>query len=69
MELAPFFTQEFYQRKVPVWGTIDKEGVLGDPAPTDPALGGPVLLAFVAGLLLAGVIVFVRLRLKRRGTA
>jgi len=69
MELAPFFTQEFYQRKVPVWGTIDKEGVLGDPAAADPALGRPVLLAFVAGLLIAGVIVFVRSRLKRGGTA
>ena len=69
MELAPFFTQEFYQRKVPVWATIDKEGVLGDPAAADPALTRPVLLAFVGGLLIAGVIVFVRLRLKRRGTA
>ncbi|MGH8583049.1 MAG: multicopper oxidase domain-containing protein, partial [Gammaproteobacteria bacterium] len=57
MDLNPFFTKEFYERKVPVWMTVDKEGALMDPAPQAPALTRPVLLAFAIGLLLGGAVV------------
>ncbi len=65
MDLAPFFTKEFYERKLPVWATIDKTGALGDPEPVSPALAWPLFWAFGGGLLIGGVIMFISLWRRR----
>ena len=65
VDLAPFFTKEFYERKFPVWTTYDKEGRLADPGTVGPALTRPLVLAFLAGLLIAGIVLFTRTGVKK----
>ncbi len=31
VDLSPYFTPDYYQRKIPVWSTSDPEGQLGEP--------------------------------------
>ncbi|MGH8556761.1 MAG: multicopper oxidase domain-containing protein [Methylococcales bacterium] len=56
MDLAPYFTPAFYERKLPVWAAIDPAGALGDPAPSAPTLAGPSLLCFAGGLGIGGLV-------------
>ncbi|MGH8556587.1 MAG: multicopper oxidase domain-containing protein, partial [Methylococcales bacterium] len=61
MDLAPYFTPAYFERKVPVWAAIDKAGTLADPAPESPALAGPLLLCFAGGLGIGGLMWLPRL--------
>ncbi|MCI0734531.1 MAG: multicopper oxidase domain-containing protein [Methylococcaceae bacterium] len=67
MDLAPYFTPTFYERKVPVWQAIDPSGSLADPAPESPSLTGPLLLFFAAGLGAGGLVLLVLFRRRGRG--
>lgn len=55
VDLKPFFTKEFYQRKFPVWASYDKDRMLVEPESIPRSLMGAVALAFLAGLALGGV--------------
>lgn len=59
MDLAPYFTQAFYERKLPVWATIDRTGSLADPVVDLSTLTGPLLLSFAGGLACGGLGLFI----------
>jgi FtsP/CotA-like multicopper oxidase with cupredoxin domain len=58
VDLKPFFTKEFYERKFPVWSTYDKERMLVEPVSVPQPLTLTVLIAFAVGLLVGGVALF-----------
>lgn len=62
---APFFSKEYYERKVPVWTTYDEAGMLGEAGSRTPRLTRVVLLGFVVGMLLGSLVVLVRSFIKR----
>ncbi|MGH2578169.1 MAG: multicopper oxidase domain-containing protein, partial [Actinomycetota bacterium] len=55
VDLKPFFTKEFYQRKFPVWASYDRDRMLVEPESVPPSLMGALSLAFLAGLALGAV--------------
>jgi len=55
VDLKPFFTKEFYQRKFPVWASYDQDRMLVEPESVPPSLMGALSLAFLAGLALGAV--------------
>ena len=65
VDWTPFFTKEYYQRKVPVWATYDEVGMLGEVSSRTPRLSRAVLLGFVVGVLLGSLAVLVRSFIKR----
>jgi FtsP/CotA-like multicopper oxidase with cupredoxin domain len=67
VDVRPFFTKEFFERKIPVWTSYDPEGKLADADAVPPALTRPALLAFVAGLLLGGIAFVIRFLRKPAG--
>ena len=60
MDWTPFFTKEYYQRKVPIWGGMDDSGLLGEAASQSPGLGRAGGLGLVIGLLLGGLAALLR---------
>lgn len=62
MDLKPYFSTAFYERKLPVWGTIDPKGSLADPAPRSRTI--PLLLSFAVGLGIGGLVL--RLLFRKR---
>jgi hypothetical protein len=69
IDWAPFFTPQYYKREVPVWATYDETGMLGEVSARTPRVGRAVVLGFVVGLLLGGLVVLVRSRAKRNREA
>lgn len=65
VDWTPFFSPKYYQREVPVWATYDEPGMLGEVGSRTPRLSRAVLLGFVVGVLLGGLIVLVRSYAKR----
>jgi manganese oxidase len=55
VDLKPFFTKEFYQRKFPVWASYDRDRMLVEPESVPPSLMGALSLAFLAGLALGAI--------------
>jgi Putative multicopper oxidases len=66
-DMSPAFTKEFYEKKVPVWTSIDKGNMLGDPGSVRASMMRPLLLAFLIGLLGGGIVVVARSFRKRSG--
>ncbi len=60
VDWTPFFTKAYYERKVPVWTTYDELGMLGEADAQAPRLSRAILLGFVVGVLLGGLIVLIR---------
>ena len=60
MDWTPFFTKEYYQRKVPIWGGMDDAGLLGEAGSQTPGLGRAALIGLVIGLLLGGLAALLR---------
>jgi len=65
VDWTPFFTKEYYERKVPVWTTYDEPGMLGEAGAQAPRLSRAVLLGFAVGASLGGLIVLIRPLMKR----
>ncbi len=55
MDWTPFFSQAYYQKKVPVWSTLDDSSLLGQAASRTPGWGRAALLGLLSGLLLGGL--------------
>ena len=66
-DLSLFFTQEYYQRRVPVWSDMDPEGRFSDPVAQTTLPGRMLLFVILAGLFLAVTVLLVR-SLKKRET-
>jgi hypothetical protein len=62
---TPFFTKEYYERKVPVWATYDETGMLGEAGSQTRPLRRVVLLGFVVGLLLGVLTILMGAWIKR----
>lgn len=60
VDWAPFFSPQYYQREIPVWTTYDETGMFGEVEARSPRLTRSIVLSFVAGALLAFLIVLVR---------
>lgn len=61
VDLTPYFSKEFYERKVPVWTSFDQDNLFGDIKKVPAQLQlQPVLIAFAGGLLLGGIIIGIR---------
>jgi FtsP/CotA-like multicopper oxidase with cupredoxin domain len=65
VDWTPFFTKEYYERKVPVWTAYDEEGMLGAVGSQTPGVSRAVLLGFIVGVLLGGLVLLLRSLLKR----
>jgi hypothetical protein len=65
VDWAPFFTKEYYERKVPVWATYDETGMLSEVGSQPPRLSRAVLLGFVVGVALGSLVVLVHVLIKR----
>lgn len=65
VDWSPFFSPQYYKREIPVWTTYDPAGMLGEAEARSPRLTRSILLSFVAGVLLALLIVWVRSLLRR----
>jgi manganese oxidase len=61
VDIRPYFSQEFYQRKVPVWASFDRDNLFGKvrKAPAQWQVG-PILATFGGGLLLGGIVIGLR---------
>jgi len=67
IDWRPFFSAEYYRRKIPVWVTYDDMKMLGEAGPAAPAPIQLVARALLAGALLAVIIhLFLRPRPRRR---
>jgi hypothetical protein len=61
VDIRPYFSEEFYQRKVPVWASFDQDNLFGDVKKVPAQLQlRPVLIALIGGLLLGGIVIGVR---------
>lgn len=65
VDWSPFFSPHYYKRAIPVWTTYDPTGMLGEAEARSPRLIRAMVLSFVAGILLAFLIVFIRSLLRR----
>ncbi|MGE0679472.1 MAG: hypothetical protein AB7P69_00975, partial [Candidatus Binatia bacterium] len=65
VDWAPFFTPQYYKRKIPVWTTYDPTGMLGEVEARSPRLFDVVLWGLVIGVLLGLFIVLGRLFFRR----
>lgn len=65
MDWTLFFSKEYYQKKIPVWGSLDESGLLGEAGSQSLSWGRAVIPGLVAGLLLAGVAALMRFVVKR----
>ncbi len=54
MDWAPFFTKEYYQKKIPIWAGLDERGLLGQAGSKNFPLSYALLLGLGIGLLLGG---------------
>jgi hypothetical protein len=59
MDWTPFFTKEYYQGKVPIWGGMNS-GMLGQAGSQTLGLGRAALIGLVGGLLLGGLAALIR---------
>ncbi|QBQ53776.1 multicopper oxidase domain-containing protein [Nitrosococcus wardiae] len=58
VDIKPFFSKAFYERKVPAWSSYDEAGILGDPELVVGFVSiRSLLLTFLAGLLLGGIVI------------
>jgi hypothetical protein len=60
IDWRPFFTSQYYEKKVPVWVTYDDAGMLSEPGTQPLRLRRVILLGFFAGLGLGCLAVMVR---------
>ena len=54
MDWAPFFTKEYYQKKIPIWAELDERGLLGEAGGEPFPFSYTLLLGLGIGLLLGG---------------
>jgi multicopper oxidase len=67
IDWRPFFSAEYYRRKIPVWVTYDDMKMLGEAGPATPAPLQLVARALLAGAVLGAIIrLFARSRPRRR---
>ena len=59
-DLSLFFSQEYYQRQVPVWSDMDPEGRFSEPVAQARMPGRMILFAIIAGLFLAVTFLMIR---------
>ena len=59
-DLSLFFSQEYYQRQVPVWSDMDPEGRFSEPVAQARLPGRMILFAIIAGLFLAVTFLMIR---------
>ncbi len=67
VDWTPFFTKEYYEKKVPVWAAYDEEGTLGEVEAQSFPAGRAALLGFFLGLLSGSMGLFVYSFVKRTG--
>ena len=65
MDWTPFFSPAYYQRKVPIWGTLDDSGLLGQATSRTLNWGRAVLIGLLSGLLLGGLAAGLRAVVRR----
>jgi hypothetical protein len=65
VDWSPFFTPQYYRREIPVWTTYDSTGMLGEASARAPRVTRTVLLGFIVGVVVGGLVVAARSLRKR----
>lgn len=61
VDVTPYFSKEFYERKVPVWTSFDPNNLFGGIKKASAQWQiQPVLIAFIGGLLLGSIVIGIR---------